>query len=245
LREEVYLRELASHGHWWFVGRRSLFRRILYSRGLSARMHVLDVGVSSGTNLRMLAQEAPGAALGLDVSLIAARICYDQGLGPVVVGDAARMPLGADQFDVVMATDVIEHLDDDRAALAEIYRVLKPGGTAIITVPAFMSLWGLQDIVSSHRRRYRLPALLRSIRASGLEVETSYYFNFLMFGPIWLARQVIRLLRIDLESENQVNHPVLNRVMVKVFLCDLWLAERVRPSFGVSALAVCRKPGSA
>ena len=79
------------------------------------------------------------------------------------------------------------------------------------------------------------------IEKAGFEVERSFHFNYLLFVPIWLARQVIRILRISLESENQVNSPLLNRVLGRLFLLDVRTAPTLRPPFGVSILAVARR----
>jgi hypothetical protein len=112
---------------------------------------------------------------------------------------------------------------------------------AVISVPAFASLFGLQDEVSHHKRRYRMEGLLSVIEKAGLEVERSFHFNYLLFAPIWLARQVIRVLRISLASENQVNSPALNWVLQRLFLLDVRTAPKLRPPFGVSILAVARR----
>ena len=119
----------------------------------------------------------------------------------VLAGDATSLPFAEGQFDIVLATDTIEHIDDDRKALQEIHRILVPGGYAMIAVPAFASLWGLQDVVAHHKRRYRTADLTEKIQSSGLEIQQVYYFNYLLFVPIWFARQVIKMLRIKRASE--------------------------------------------
>jgi SAM-dependent methyltransferase len=151
------------------------------------------------------------------------------------------LPFGDAIYDLVLATDIVEHVDDDALALREIARVLRPGGVALLTVPAFQSLWGLQDKVSHHKRRYRLTNLLDRVLGADLTPLRAYYFNYLLFMPIWLARQVIALLDIPLKSENQVNSALLNRVLTAIFGLDVRTAGLVRPPFGVSALVIARK----
>ena len=108
-----------------------------------------------GTNLRLLQELGIcRTARGLDLSDDAIRWCAEKGLGTVEKGDVCNLPFGEASFELVLATDIIEHVDDDLQAITEIRRVLAPGGTAIITVPAFQSLWGLQDDVAHHKRRY-------------------------------------------------------------------------------------------
>ena len=207
----------------------------------TAEATVLDIGTGTGTNLKMLRDLGYAEVSGLDRSPAAIAYCESRGLGAVRQGDVCALPFEADSFDLVLATDVIEHVDDDGQALQEIHRVLAPGGRAIITVPAFQSLWGKQDELSHHRRRYRKRQLLRLIDKSGLVTTRSYYFNFILFPVIWLARKTIAVLNLQIESENQVNTAFLNRLLYGLFLVDINTAPLVRPPFGVSILANTRK----
>jgi len=224
--------------HWWFVVRRRLFARLIRALDVPRDAPVLDIGTSTGTNLRLLRDLGFHDVRGLDVSPVAARFCAEKGLGAVTVGDAAALPFADAAFPLVPATDMIEHLDDDAAGLAEIRRVLTRGGTALVTVPAFQSLWGLQDDVSHHKRRYGRQELREKLAAAGLRVECLHYFNFLLFAPIWLARQVLRRRPGRVRSENEVNSPALNAILAAVFALDVRLAPVLRPPFGVSLLAV-------
>ena len=142
------------------------------------------------------------------------------------------MPFEDERFALVLATDIVEHVDDDVRALSEIRRVLAPGGTAVITVPAFESLWGVQDDVSHHKRRYRKRQLEERLRAAGLETVEVFYFNYLLFFPIWLARQVINGLRLKVQNENLVNTSLLNRILTAIFTLDVrtarWVHAAVR-----------------
>src|SRR5690606_39228932 len=108
----------------------------------------------------------------------------------------------------------------------------------LVTVPAFRMLWGLQDRVSQHKRRYRMAELVARLEQAGLGVHRRFHFNYLLFLPILLARRIIALFGNDLQSENQVNSPSVNRVLSWVFRFDVWTAPIVKPPFGVSCLAV-------
>jgi SAM-dependent methyltransferase len=243
MEASTYAAEAALEArHWWFVGRRRFFTRLIAELGLPPDAAILDAGTGTGANLRLLRAAGFTNVTGLDFSPEAIRHCAEKGLGTVQQGDLCALPFGDDRFDLVLATDVLEHLDDDAAALAEIRRVLKPGGTALVTVPAFPSLWGLQDEVAHHRRRYRMGPLRGRVTGAGLECRQSCHFNYLLFLPIWMARQVIRLLRVPLRSENDVNAPLVNGLLTAIFRFDTWTARWVRPPFGVSILALCRKP---
>lgn len=228
--------------HWWFVGRRKLFGVMIRSLHLSAEARILDAGTSTGTNLRLLRELGFTRVEGVDLSPEAKQYCESKQLGPVTIGDLCALPYTDGQFDLVLATDVLEHVDEDQRAVDEIRRVLRPGGHALITVPAFRSLWGLQDEVSHHKRRYRKPQLLRLLKRSGLICRQAFYFNYLLFVPIWLARQIILLGRCQLRSENEVNTPWINRLLTWIFTADVLSARWLRPPFGVSILAHCTRP---
>lgn len=224
--------------HWWFVVRRRLLADTIARARVSPTAQVLDIGTSTGTNLRLLKDLGFANRCGLDPSDEAIRWCAEKGLGHVERGDVCHLPFDDGAFQLVLATDIIEHVDDDMRAISEIRRVLAPGGTAIISVPAFQSLWGLQDEVAHHKRRYRKKALLDLIRRGGLVPQESFYFNYLLFLPIWTARQLIDLFHIQLDSENQVNTLLLNRLLTWIFTLDVATARVVQPPFGVSIMAV-------
>lgn len=227
--------------HWWFAGRRALFGREIGRLNLPSGAKVIDIGTGTGSNLRLLRDIGFRNVRGLDANEDAIRLCAAKGLGPVERGSICSLPIADASHDLVLATDVIEHVDDDLQALREVNRVLAPDGFLLLTVPTFSSLWGLQDEVAHHKRRYRLGPLLRLIEAAGLVPVRAYYFNYLLFVPILLARQVIRLSRVKLNSENEVNSPLINSVLTPIFQFDCWSAPLVHPPFGVSALVVARR----
>lgn len=228
--------------HWWFVGRRRLLGRLLADLQVAPTARILDIGTSTGTNLRMLRDLGFTHYQGLDPSPEAVRWCAEKALGDVVLGDACGIPFAAGTFDLVLATDVLEHLENDTLALTEIVRVLKPGAPVIITVPAFAALWGRQDEVSQHLRRYRGRELLGKLAAAGLVCTRAFYFNYLLLIPIFVARQLINLLHIEVRSENEINSPCVNRLLTAIFDLDVRTAPLLRPPAGVSFLAVARRP---
>jgi SAM-dependent methyltransferase len=231
----------AEATHWWFVGRRRLFAREIARTGLPSSSRVLDIGTSTGANLRLLRDLDFHAVEGLDFSEEAIRYCQEKGLGRVRLGDVCDMPFADGSFDLLLATDIIEHVDDDLAALREITRVLRPGGKVLITVPAFPMLWGLQDRIGQHKRRYRMRQLVDRVTRAGLTIDVRYHFNFLLFAPIWLGRRLIDLAQPDIQNEAQINSPLLNRVMSLIFSVDIAVAPVLHVPFGVSILMVAGK----
>jgi SAM-dependent methyltransferase len=230
--------------HWWFVGRRRLFARELARAGLNSGSCVLDVGAGTGANLRLLRHLHVNNVVGLDNNELAVQYCVSKGLGDVRLGDICALQFDDRSFDFILATDVIEHVDRDSIALRELVRVLKGGGKALLAVPAFPSLWGLQDVVAHHKRRYRMKPLLQKMRAAGLEPTRYYHFNYLLFVPIWIARRLIILMGIKRDSEAEFNSPLLNKLLSAVFSFDILTAPVLQLPFGVSILAVGQKPKS-
>src|SRR5258708_38580993 len=96
-------------------------------------------------------------------------------------------------------------------------RVMRPGGYAFLFVPAFMFLWGVQDDISHHRRRYTLEGLQQVARAAGFEIERATYANLTFFLPVLLGRLLMRLTRIRPASENNININALNGLFGRVF----------------------------
>ncbi len=240
--EDTYAVEAeVEQTHWWFVVRRRLIRTLVNELGLPPNSVILDVGTSTGTNLRLLKEMGFTNFLGLDKSQEAIRWCESKELGTVRQGDIHAIPFPEESFDLILATDILEHVDDDLRALKELRRVLKKSGRIVITVPAFRSLWGMQDDVAHHKRRYCRRALLDKFGEAELTCREVFYFNFLLFAPIWAARQMIRIARIRLKSENQINTPTLNWILKAVFYLDIALARKLNPPFGVSLLIMASR----
>jgi SAM-dependent methyltransferase len=226
---------------WWYVVRRRMLIGLIGRLNLDRRNEVLDVGSGTGVILRLLQDLGFENVTGLDVSRESARICQTQGLGPVRIGDVTALPFEDDRFDFIVAAEVLEHVDRDDLALAELTRVLSPGGRMLVTVPAFPSLWGWADEEGEHKRRYRLGPLKAMIAAAGLTPLLAYHYNFLLFGPIWLARRVLGLFQGGARTENQTGVWGVNAVLKAVFMLDVWLARLIHPPFGASILVVVQK----
>ena len=231
-----------EQSHWWHIGRRRIiasFVEDICRRVSDRRPRILDVGCGTGANLLLLSKY--GDAEGVDISEDALAFCRERGLDKVRLGAAEALPYEDGTFDLVTALDVVEHLDDDLAGLTELRRVLQPGGRVLLFVPAFMFLWGLQDDVSHHRRRYRLPELRRVLERAGFEIERTTYANITFFLPILVGRQLMRLTGIKAESENNINVPALNGVFGRLLGAESWILRYMNLPFGVSGLCVAKK----
>ncbi len=230
-----------EQSHWWHIGRRKIiasFVEDICRRVTARRPRILDVGCGTGANLLMLSKY--GDAEGVDVSEDALAFCRERGLENVKLGAAEQLPYDDGTFDLVTALDVVEHLDDDLAGLREMRRVLRPGGRVLLFVPTFMFLWGLQDDVSHHRRRYRMPELRRVLEQAGFEVERTTYANITFFMPILAMRKLMRLTGIKAETENNINVSALNGVLGTMLGAESAILKYVNIPFGVSGLCVGR-----
>ena len=164
------------HGHPWWKARSKLTLSLLEDLGVRPPARVLDAGCGWGTTLDAL-DRAGYRAAGMDVSRrMLERL--DRPGRDLFVADLARdIPPGVEPFDAVLALDVIEHIDDDRGAVARLARLLRPGGVLILSVPALPDLFSEFDEVQGHRRRY-LPETLRSVFAeTPLEIERLFWWG--------------------------------------------------------------------
>lgn len=243
--QDVVHSEHLDSDHWWFRARRRIFERVLDEQlpgGRAAR--ILDLGPGSGVNLPVLGER--GRVTALDLSEVSLARCKRAGAPDCVLADATRPPFAEASFDLVCALDVLEHIDDDEAALAGVRRVLAPDGLFLFSVPAFPFLWGRQDVLSHHKRRYRKLQLKERVEAAGLRVEHLTYFNTLLFPPIAAVRFMMRpLLARSVAkggSDLSVKLPLgLDGLLYHSFACErAWVSRRTLP-FGVSMLGWARR----
>lgn len=188
MRPDAYAEmRAAEERHWWFRGRRALLWALLWrAGGVPYPARVLDAGCGTGRNLVEFASLGP--ATGVDPAAEAVAACRDRGLEDVHEAPLEVLPFAGGSFDLLLATDVIEHVDDDRAALAELCRVAAPGALLLVTVPAHPRLWSAHDVELHHRRRYRRRELLERVREAGWEPVVVTWWNAFLLAPIALAR---------------------------------------------------------
>ena len=227
--------------HWWYRTRRDILDAILKTLPLD-REHSLLLDVGCGTGGASLVLSKHGRAVGLDAAQRSFSLAMDRPYAHRVVGSAEVLPFASERFDVVAALDVLEHLDDDVGGAKEIRRVLKPGGTAIVFVPAFRILWGKNDDDAHHRRRYTRPMLRKVLEAGGLTVGPIGYFNMLLFLPLLAARLAEKVAPRRLSKlEYQERPTALNEVLARVFSVELPLLRRAPLPVGTSAFCVARR----
>jgi SAM-dependent methyltransferase len=228
--------------HWWFRGRREIFTRILAPLAGSP-LRILDIGFGTGAMLTFLARY--GAVIGMDMSVDAVRFARTRCDLPMLLGTITEVPIGTGSVDLVTAFDIIEHVEDDAAAFAELGRVCRPGGHVLLTVPAFEFLWGNQDIVSHHRRRYTLGEVERQVRAAGFVPRRLSYFNAILF-PVVAAIRVMRRLRGERQGEvksdfTMTKPGLVNDALSRVLAAEGRWLERWRLPVGVSVVCLAER----
>jgi SAM-dependent methyltransferase len=188
----------AEDRHWWYRGRRTVIERVLAGMRLPARARILDAGCGSGRNMVELARH--GTVTGVELSPTSVRLACERGIGEVIEGSVLEMPFSADSFDLAVSLDVIEHLEDDLGALREMRRTVAPGGSLLVTVPAYPWLWSGHDEINHHHRRYTRRSLERVAEEAGWEQVRTTYFNSLLLPAAIILRVLDRLSTKTTES---------------------------------------------
>lgn len=228
--------------HWWIQGRRQLFDRLIAAWiDLPAESRILELGPGYGVMLDML--QAHGQVAVVDRDPASVQVCRERGARPALCAAAEHLPLADGSFDLCCAFDIFEHLDADQAAMAEVARVLRPGGSLLCTVPALGLLWGRQDIYAEHRRRYRRAELRAQLEAAGFEVLRLSYFNSWLFPPILAFRLLSRpFARRARGSDMDLRLPrLVERGLAGVLRSESGLLRRFDLPLGVSLIAHARR----
>ncbi|MGI2902397.1 class I SAM-dependent methyltransferase [Tolypothrix sp. VBCCA 56010] len=228
--------------HWWFVGRRMIIEQAIRKLSLPKNAQILEVGCGTGGNLRML--KSHGQVSAMELNEIACKIANERQVIPVKLGGLPDKIPFSKEYDIILILDVLEHLDDDLAALLALHRKLKTGGALLVTVPAYQFLWSQHDEINHHKRRYVLKNLQQIVRKAGYTVHYSSYFNFFLFPIVAGVRYLRKLLKLESNSlDNSDLH--LPPKHINKFLSLLFASERhlmnLSLPFGVSILLVAHK----
>lgn len=223
--------------HWWYRARRHIIADLIRREVLPpANAKILEIGCGTGHNLAMLGGFGHVEGLELDDE---ARALSERRLGRKVM--SSPLPeLGEvpdSHYDLIGAFDVIEHIDDDAAALASIAAKLKPGGKFVMTVPAHQWMWSAHDVVNHHKRRYSRRSLKELVERSPLKLEQVGYFNSFLF-PLAVAERAASRLRRKDSADVKLPPALLNAALEKVFLSERYLVGRLPLPPGLSLFAV-------
>jgi SAM-dependent methyltransferase len=222
--------------YWWYRARTELLEAAL-SDFLGSPARLLDVGSADGPSVAWMQGDHQRFQIDLD----------PRGLTPGtgVRASALALPFGSGTFDVVGAFDVIEHCEPEAQALAELARVLAPGGRLLASVPAYQWAWSDHDVRAGHYRRYTRRRLVAAVESAGLTVRRSTY-AFAGVFPLFAAERVARRLRCRRGGDGEQGlpqvSPTLDRVLTGVSSAEARALRRRDLPFGSSVFLAAEKP---
>ncbi|CAN5478411.1 hypothetical protein BH09SUM1_BH09SUM1_10090 [soil metagenome] len=235
--------------YWWFQGRMRIVESMLagFMKAEPRPGRVLDVGCGTGLMLERLHRWEP---IGLDFSPLALDFSRRRGVKNLVRGDVVKLPFQDNSIDLIMALDLIEHIERDDLMAAEFFRVLRPGGVLMATVPAHQSLWSDHDIALHHFRRYSYSGFKSLLQNVGFKpVKYSYGISF-----TYLPIVIFRKLQLFWQRSTGIHGPArpkthliplpwfINKPLIGVLHVEAVLLKKMNLPIGVSLMTLCEKP---
>lgn len=226
--------------HWWFEGRRALIYDLFLAKAEKG-IRILDIACAGGPLLQYLNGKGFKALYGIDLSNTAIAMCRERGLTNVEVCDAADTKFRNGTFDFLIASDILEHIEDDERALIEWHRILKKGGKLVVFVPAHKYLWSHHDEQSLHKRRYSKRELLRITKKAGFKIVRVSYWNSTLFPIVFILNSVKNVLSLKSDNLARSCRPV-NYALSRVIGVENWLICRgINLPFGISLMVLAEK----
>jgi len=229
--------ELAEQedSHWWFCARRAIATSLLKRFKLPPNAKILDAGCGSGGNLPMLAEF--GEVYGFEMDDASSSRANARAIGHIEPGQLPdAIPFANQSFDLITLFDVLEHIEDDQAALSALTARLKPGGMLLLNVPAFQWLFSRHDVLHHHYRRYGWMELKQKTEAASLKICLMNYWNFWLFPVAAIARLS------GSASGSKMPSLLLNKLFTALVSSERFLIPHLRLPFGTSIIVIAQKP---
>jgi SAM-dependent methyltransferase len=229
--------------YWWHIGKRRLVRRLIEKYRTGEKLYVLELGCGTGKLLSEL-QESGLRVLGLDFSQVSLSYCIRRDVKNLGRADFKYpLPIKEKSVDIVICLDVIEHEKNDLDFVREIHSILKPGGIAIFTVPAYQALWSYWDEALGHKRRYNGKSFRVLIDQTPLNILRIGYFNTFVFFPVVLWRSIKGLfVTAETSSSDFVEFPKwINYLMIQLNRVEVKIIELGGLAFGLSLFSVAKR----
>ena len=226
--------------HWWFVARRKILRSVLATLRLKPNTSICEAGCGVGGNLAMLKEFGKVHAFEINPAAIEkCRLLSDADIREGALPD--QIPFMPDhKFDLIVAFDVLEHIEADLASYAALVDKLEPGGHLFVTVPAHAWLMSAHDHAHHHFRRYSKVSLQALADLPDIKILRIGYFNTLLFPMIALVRLFARSKQ-DHHSDAEMPGAFANAVLTRIFSCEAWLTGRCFFPFGTSLALLVQK----
>jgi SAM-dependent methyltransferase len=230
--------------HWWFVGRRKIilaFARKIYPNG--KRIKILEIGCSGGPLLKLLVSRGYSRVVGIDNSKEAIQLCKERGFKDVFLMDGVSPRFDHEEFDLIIASDVLEHIQDDQKAVKEWRRILKTEGVIICFVPAFRALWSKHDEDNEHCRRYTKKDLKDMFTKNGFKIIRSSYWNIALFLPTLFYRLLTKtFFKESLMHQLKESNYALNYFLTKLLSIEnSFLNIGANYPIGISVFVIAKK----
>jgi len=248
-----YYKEYASleRQHWWFKVRGKIISKLI-SAGIEKgdkQLNILNIGAATGKTSELLSKFGKVTSLEYDQD------CCDYANKhfnlTIMNGSILDLPFKDEEFDLVCAFDVIEHVEDDLSGVHEMKRVCKRDGQIVLTVPAYQFLWSHHDIVNHHFRRYTLKGLKELVKKSDLIPVRATYFNTILFIPIAIFRLLSKMIPDKLIRKGAGSDATLlsydgliSRILYRIFSLELSMLKLFNLPFGVSIFLSLSKNNS-
>jgi SAM-dependent methyltransferase len=236
----------AEARHFWFHGFRAFVEPLVHRAAGGMKIRILDCGCGTGANVEWLSRF--GRTYGFDVTEIGLHFGREAGRTGLVRASVTAAPFRTGAFDLVTSFDVLYALDEreERAALAEMFRLLKPGGHAVINVAALEILRGDHSVLGRERRRYCRRTLGSSLTAAGFTIDRLTYTNAVLFLPLVISRTLQRWrgLKSEHDAHGEITVPAapINRLLTALLLLESRWIRRFDAPAGSSLLCLARKP---
>ena len=232
--------EMLYRSHWWWRAREYILLDVIRSLALTPPIDILDVGCGNGLFFAKLSDFGNVRGIEIDQSLIPPDSPYRHRIFTEPLGHQRYQSL---RFDLITALDVVEHVENDREAIEQMFAMLRPGGKIVFTVPASMKLWDRHDEINGHFRRYSRKAFRELVPGEGRLIYSRYLFHAL-FIPKLLVKWLNSCFHRRLPQHALPPRPV-NWMMKTICILEYRLLWALRLPFGTSLLVVIEKPASA
>jgi SAM-dependent methyltransferase len=238
MKSEVYYRQLANYeNHWWFKSREIIIKNIL-KKNLNKSINILDFGCGAGNNLNMLSEF--GNVWAYDTNQEILNILKKRN-NKKRITFIKNLDKTNKKFDLIIATDVIEHIQDDKKIINKFYKILKNKGSLLITVPAYNFLFSTKDKDLHHKRRYTKSGL-KIILENKFDIKIFSYYNFFLFFPIASTILFFKFFKISFINKVEKKQNILiNYIMLKIFSFERFIINHFTFPFGISIIFFGKK----
>ncbi|MBU4380848.1 class I SAM-dependent methyltransferase [Candidatus Parcubacteria bacterium] len=230
--------------YWLFIARRDAVINLIKKVDIGKTDKILDIGCSGGPLINLLKENGFMNIYGIDISVDAINLCKKRGINNVTVMDGTKTLYKDGEFDTIIASDILEHLKDEDSALSEWYRLLKPNGKLILSVPALNSLWSGHDEINGHYRRYNKSSLIKRLEKAQFKLHKISYWNFTLFFPIYVLSMFQHLLpknKSALKDRLYELCPLINGTLVALLKTENFFLKYINYPVGISIFTVWRK----